>query len=170
MYVDPQKLKKFLVDADLIKEKDFDSALELSKSAKKEIGDVLVEKELIDRERLIKFQAYLSGIPFVNIGQEKIEAQVLNIIPEQIAKAHRVIAFRRKANTIEVAMVDPDDLITIEFLKKADPSLKILPRLTTPEGIKNTIGQYQKTLDVEFGNIMGPEIKNISFNSSDLAK
>ena len=59
-------------------------------------------------------------------------------------------------------MLDPEDLITIEFIKKADPLLKILARLTTPEGIKNALLQYQKTLDVEFGDMLGTDIKDIS--------
>jgi len=56
-------------------------------------------------------------------------------------------------------MLDPEDLITIEFIRKADPLLKILPRLTTPEGIKNALRQYQATLDTEFGDIIGGEAK-----------
>ena len=39
--------------------------------------------------------------------------------------------------------------------------LKILPRLTTPAGIKNALLQYQKTLDIEFGDIIKNETGNI---------
>src|SRR3989344_3688009 len=162
MNVDPQRLKKFLLDSELISEKDFDKALKLSLSANKKIGVVLVSQGLLDQEKLTKFQAYLSGIPFVNIESEQIAPEVLNIIPEQIARSHNIIAFRKKENTLEVAMVDPEDLITVEFIKKTDPLLKILPRLTTPQGIKNALKQYQQALDIEFGNIMGADTKKIS--------
>ena len=154
--VEPQRLKKFLLDAELITEKDFDRALEISLKTNRKIGDVLVEKGLIEQEKLTKFQAYLLGIPFINIGEETIPPQVLNTIPEQIARSHNIIAFRKKDNNLEVAMLDPEDLNTIEFIKKTDPLLKILPRLTTPAGIKNALRQYQQTLDVEFSDIMSP--------------
>ena len=167
MNVDPQRLKKFLLDSELISEKDFDKALKLSLSANKKIGDVLVSQGLLDQEKLTKFQAYLSGIPFVNIESEQIAPEVLNIIPEQIARSHNIIAFRKKENTLEVAMVDPEDLITIEFIKKTDPLLKILPRLTTPQGIKNALKQYQQALDIEFGNIMGPDAQKLSHVEGD---
>ena len=157
MNVEPERLKKFLLDADLVKTKDFDLALKESQETNKRLGDVLVAHNLIDQEKLTKFQAYLAGIPFVNIEKETILPDVLNIIPEQIARSHNIIAFRKKDNTLEVAMLDPDDLRTIEFIKKTDPFLKIMPRLATPEGIKNAINQYQKTLDVEFGNILKTE-------------
>ena len=154
MDVEPQRLKKFLLDAELITEKVFDEALKKSEKLNKNIGDVLVSEKLIDQEKLTKFQAYLLGIPFVDIEKEMIPPEILNIIPEQIAKAHNIIVFRKRENNLEVAMLDPEDLITIEFIKKMDPLLKIFPRLTTPEGIKNALNQYQKTLDTEFGDIM----------------
>jgi len=155
MNVEPQRLKKFLVDAELVTKADFDASLKASIETNKKVGEVLVSKGLIDQEKLTKFEAYLLGIPFVNLGQEAIVPEILNIIPEQIARAHNIIAFRKVENNLEVAMLDPEDLITVEFIKKQSPLLKILPRLTTPEGIKNALRQYQKTLDIEFGDIMG---------------
>jgi len=162
MNVEPQRLKKFLLDAELISEKDFDRALKISQQTDKNIGDVLVSEKLIEQEKLTKFEAYILGIPFVNIEKETIDLPVLNTIPKQIAKAHNIIAFRKRDNSLEVAMLDPEDLITVEFIKKTDPLLKILPRLTTPEGIKNALRQYQETLDIEFGDILKSDTKEIN--------
>src|SRR3989344_2458162 len=154
MNIEPERLKKFLVDANLIKEKDFDAAQKEGVKIRAAVSDMLVKRGLIEREKLTKFEAYLLGVPFVNIEKEIIPHEVLQIIPEQIARAHSVVAFRKRENNLEVAMLDPEDLATIDFIKKTDPFLKILPRLTTPEGIKNALRQYQETLDVEFGGIM----------------
>lgn len=162
MNVEPQRLKKFLLDAQLITEKDFDRALKKSETAGKKIGEVLVSEKLIDQARLAKFEAYLLGIPFVNIEKETIPPDVLTIIPQQIARAHNIIAFRKRDNNLEVAMLDPEDLITVEFIKKTNPLLKILPRFTTPDGIKNALRQYQETMDVEFGDMMSPDAKTIN--------
>lgn len=164
MNIEPQRLKKFLLDANIITEKSFDKALETSIKTSKRIGDVLVSQGLIEQEKLTKFEAYLLGIPFVNIEGETILQEILNIIPEQIARAHNIIAFRKRENSLEVAMLDPEDLVTIEFIKKTEPLLKILPRLTTPEGIKSALRQYQKTLDIEFGNIMKTDSKVANHN------
>ncbi|MBI2050169.1 MAG: Flp pilus assembly complex ATPase component TadA [Candidatus Staskawiczbacteria bacterium] len=153
MDVEPQRLKKFLLDAELITEEKFNEALKKSQKLNKNVGSVLISEGLIEQEKLTKFQAYLLGIPFVNIGKEPILPEILNIIPEQIARAHNIIAFRKQDNNLEVAMLDPEDLITIEFIKKTDPLLKILPRLTTPEGVRNALNQYQKSLGMEFANL-----------------
>jgi hypothetical protein len=70
MNVEPQQLKRFLLDAELISQKDFDRALKLSQEKDQEIGEVLVSEGLIEQEKLTKFQAYLLGIPFVGIGEK----------------------------------------------------------------------------------------------------
>jgi len=157
MKVEPQQLKAFLLDAGLVTEKQFDAALEKAEKTKQKVGDVLISEGLISQEVLTKLEAYILGIPFVNLEKEVVAPEILKIIPEPIARSHNIIAFRKKGNDLEVAMLDPEDLRTIEFLKKKEPQLRILPRLTTPESIKNVLRQYQKTLEVEFGEIIKKE-------------
>ena len=160
MHVETEQLKAFILDAGLIKEKDFKLAEQKAKKSKKKVQDVLLAEGLIKEEELIKLEGYILGIPFVNLSKEKIESEVLKIIPEPIAKAHNIVAFRKKGQELEVAMLDPDDLATIDFIKKK-ANLKILPRLTTPESIKHVLRQYSKTLQAEFGDIIQKEVTGI---------
>ena len=162
MKVDSSKLLKFILEAGLINESQLATVLQKSKKNSQEVGDVLISENLITKKELIKIEAYLLGIPFINLEHEIIPPDVLKIIPESIAKSHNIVAFRRKGDNLEVAMIDPEDLRTIEFIEKTIPSIKILPRLSTPESIKSAISQYQKTLEIEFKDIIGEEeIKHI---------
>jgi len=161
MKVYPEQLKAFLLDAGLIKEAQFDTAQKKAESTHQKVGDVLVSEGLIPEGELIKLEAYILGVPFVNLEKETILPDVLKIVPEPIARSHNIIAFRKKGNNLEVAMLDPEDLRTIEFIKKKEPGLKILPRLTTSDSIKNVLRQYQKTLEVEFGEIIKKEVGEI---------
>ncbi len=161
MKVEPQQLKAFLLDSGLIGEEQFEKAFKKSEKTNQKVEDVLVSEGLISQEELIKLKAYIMGIPFVNLEKEMVSPEVLKIIPEPIARKHNITAFRKKLDSLEVAMLDPEDLRTIEFIKKKEPGLKILPRLTTPESIKNVLQQYQKTLEAEFGEIIKKEAGGI---------
>jgi len=169
MKVEPQQLKAFLLDAGLLTQVQFDEAQKKAEKTKQKIGDVLVSEGLIGQEELIKLEAYILGIPFVNLGKEVVLPEVLKIIPEPIARSHNIVAFRKKGVDLEVAMLDPEDLRTIEFIKKTT-NLRILPRLTDPESIKNVLRQYQKTLEVEFGEIIKKEIGVIKPIKEELAE
>ena len=159
MRVEPGQLKAFLLDAGLVTEKQFEKALKKAENTQQKVGDVLLSEGLLTENELIKLQAYILGIPFIDLEKEKIDPEILGIVPEPIARTHNIVAFRKKENNLEVAMLDPEDLQTIEFIKKKEPGLRILPRLTDPQGIKNVLQQYRKTLKADFGEIIKKEEK-----------
>jgi type IV pilus assembly protein PilB len=160
MIIEPQQLKAFLLDAKLITEEKFKECEKKAKESKKNIDEILVSEGIITQDQLIKLKAYILGIPFINLEKEVVDPEVLKIIPEPIAKTHNIVAFRKTGKDLEVAMLDPENLKILEFIKKTT-DLRILPRLTTPESIKNLLRQYQKTLSAEFGELIKKEAEGI---------
>jgi len=160
MKVEPQRLKAFMLDAGLITKEQFEAAFKKAEKTKQKLEDVFVSDGLVSQEELTKLEAYVLGIPFVNLEKEKISSDILKIIPEPIARSHNIVAFRKEGQNLEVAMLDPEDLRTIEFIKKK-ANLKIFPRLTTLDSIRNVLRQYQKTLEAEFGEIIRKEAGGI---------
>ena len=96
---------------------------------------------------------------------------VLTLIPEPIARTHNIIAYKRDGDSLEVAMLDVDDLASIDSVRKKT-GLKILPRLTDTESVKSTLLQYQKSLKDEFGDIISTEagkIRIVAEGNKDLS-
>ena len=160
MRVEPQQLRAFILDAGLLKENQFNSAAKKAQKQNKKVEDVLIAEHLLTEEDLFRLEAYILGIPFVNLEDEKVAPDILRIIPEPIARSHNIVAFKKKGRELEVAMLDPEDLKTIEFIKKK-ANLKILPRLTTQKSIKSLLAQYQESLQAEFGDIIKQEAGGI---------
>ena len=67
MRVEPQQLKAFLLDAGLLTKDQFENAFKKAKNSNQKVSDVLVSEGLIPQEELIKLEAYILGIPFVNL-------------------------------------------------------------------------------------------------------
>jgi type IV pilus assembly protein PilB len=107
-----------------------------------------------------KQKYYILGIPFVDLTKLKISQELLYLIPEPIARKHNIVPFHRDEQNLEVAMLDPDDMIAIDFIKKG-VGLKILPRLTDTASIKSALLQYQKSLKAEFGDIIKEEASKL---------
>ena len=161
MRVDPEQLKAFLLDSGLVNKKQLEAAEKSAQAANQTLEEALVKENLAKPEEVTKLKAYILGIPFVDLENEKIPPEILHIIPEPIAKKQNIVAFKKTGRNLEVAMLDPDDLQTIEFIKKK-ANLRILPRLTSKESIQNAIQQYQKSLQAEFGEIIGQETKSLT--------
>ncbi|MDD5152652.1 MAG: GspE/PulE family protein [Candidatus Pacebacteria bacterium] len=156
MTVNNQQLKEFLIDSGLVPRTDIEIAEKRAIEKKLYLGDTLVANGKLTEDDLHRTEAYILGIPFVGLLGQKIDLDVLSLIPEPIARKHNVVAFKKTPTALEVAMLDTDDLTAIDFIKKK-VGLKILPRLTDKESMKSALLQYQKSLKAEFGDIIEKE-------------
>lgn len=156
MYIEDSQLNKFILDSNLVSKADLELAQKDAEKNDRSLGDTLVSSGKITQDNLRRMQAYVLGIPFVDLKAIKIPFETLSLIPEPVARNHNIVAFKKDSDTLEVAMLDVDDLSAIDFVKKK-VNLKILARLTDSESMKNAIIQYQKSLKAEFGDIIQKE-------------
>lgn len=166
MQINTLQLKKFIVDSGLVTREDFDQALKIAETKNQKIGNVLLSEGKISESDLKKMEAFVLGIPFINLSSAKIDFAVLSLIPEPIARNYNIIAYKKNDSELEVAMLDVDDLPVIDFIKKRS-GLKILPRLTDTESIRAVLVQYRKSLQADFDNIIKQESKSIKAESKD---
>jgi len=156
MHVNIGQLKKFILDTNLVSPKDIEAAEKKTKGTDATFDEMLVRDGKLTVDDLRQMKGYIMGVPFINLKTEKIDPAVLSLIPEPIARNHNIVAFKRDPKSLEVAMLDTDDLEAINFVKKK-VGLKILPRLTDTESMKSALLQYQKSLKAEFGDIIQQE-------------
>ncbi len=160
MHIDESELENFMIDSGLVSKKEIGLAKSEAKEKNISIGKILVTKGALTEDDLRRMQAYILGIPFVDLKNQKLDFAVLSLIPEPIARNHNIVAFKKTNNSLEVAMLDTEDLTAIDFVKKK-VELKILPRLTDDESIKWALLSYQKTLKAEFGDIIQKEANSL---------
>ena len=156
MRVAEPQLKTFLLDTGVVKPAELKKVEQEAAASGKPLREVLLNAGVIKEEELARLEAYIVGVPFVDLTRETIGPEVLQLIPEPIARTYHVVAYRRTGNDLEVAMLEPGDLQTIEFVRKK-VGLRILPRITTGESIQHALRQYQKTLEAEFGELLKGE-------------
>lgn len=160
MNVDYGAMRKFVTDSGLVSAADFDAAEKEAIAKSQKVGDVLVAQGKMTDDDYRRVLAYITAIPFIDLQEQKIDFDILSMIPEPIARKHNIIAFKKKGDALEVAMLDVDDLSAIDFIKKKT-GLRILPRLSNPSSIKSVLLQYQKSLKADFGDIIQQESSNL---------
>lgn len=160
MHIEESQLKDFILDSGLVSKADVLSAEKEAEEKGDTIARVLISKGKLTEDDIRRMQAYVLGIPFVDLKGEKLPFEVLSLIPEPIARNHNIIAFKKTDTSLEVAMLDTEDLTAIDFIKKK-VGLKILPRLTDAESMKSAILQYQKSLKAEFGDLIAEDVSNL---------
>jgi len=166
MRIEEKKLKEFILDSGLVSRADYENTENEIKKSGLNIEKILISKGFITDDNLQHIKAYILGIPFVDLKGQKIDFETLSMIPEPIARKNNIVAFNKKGDSLEVAMLNADDLAAIEFVKKK-VGLKILPRLTDSNSIKSVILQYQKSLKAEFGDFIQKEALSLKTLAED---
>ncbi len=153
MRIADDQLKRFILDSNLVTKVDIAAAEKVAKEEKRTLAEALIAGGYLTEDDMRRVESYVLGIPFMSLKDMKIDFDILALIPEPVARTHNIIAFKRNEYTLEVAMLDTADLPAIDFIKKK-VGLKILPRLTDTESMRDALRQYQKTLKDEFGDLI----------------
>jgi type IV pilus assembly protein PilB len=161
MRIGNEQLKNFIKDSGMIPEEKLESAFAEAEKGKKALGDILLFKKLIDEERLRKLYAYILGIPFVDLQKETITPDILQMIPEPIAKKYKIVAFEKNGAELKIAMINPEDIQTVDFIRKKT-GLRIVTCITSQESIEAILKQYGKSLKAEFGDMIEKNSSQIS--------
>ncbi|PIQ66711.1 MAG: hypothetical protein CO183_00510 [Candidatus Zambryskibacteria bacterium CG_4_9_14_3_um_filter_42_9] len=160
MVINEKQLKEFILDSGLVSRAELSKAEKESEDGGQSVGKILVSKGNISEDDLRRMQAYILGVPFVDLKGQHLDIETLSLIPEPIARNHNIVAFRKNGNNLEVAMLDTDDLASVDFIRKKT-AMKILPRLTDGESMKTALLSYQKSLKAEFGDIIQKEANSL---------
>lgn len=146
-------LEKFLVDTKLVGKDQLEQLKEESQRNKIDLEDLLIQKNLINDEQLLNFKAQIQNVPVIDLRTVDIPTDVLNIIPEPIARRHAVIAFAKDPQFLSLAMADPEDLQTKEFIKKKT-GLSIKTFIASKKSIEIGLSRYHSNIEAEFSNLI----------------
>ena len=89
-------------------------------SLNKPVEGLLLEKKAVDAEALVKAKASILGVEYFNESQVAVSPEIVGLVSEAIANKYNLvpISLDRHSNKLKVAMVRPDDVTAIDFLKK----------------------------------------------------
>jgi len=115
------------------------------------LQDVAIESRLIDEPTLTKLYATYADIPYIEIDPHEIPNEVLNRIPERIARQYEAVIFKiDETGRIHLAMDDPDDIQAISFIEKeigTNVKIYIAPHNNILQALENYRGDVNEELN-----------------------
>lgn len=142
-------LKKVIKKYDLkITPSQFKAARAKADKLKKDLEEILIDDGLVDEGELYQKLGTYLNVPFVALKGREIKKDALNLIPGPVAGTHQVVAFEKSANEIKLAMIDPTDIQTIEFLRRKT-GLEPKVYITTLSDLKEALHRYHSELEGE---------------------
>lgn len=113
------------------------------------IEQIITEHNLVPKEKIAEAKATLLNVPYIKLEGKAISTDILNLIPEQVARRYKIVPFDKSGGELYVAMVDPLDIQIIQFIEKKS-GMRIRPFLGLDADILKVIAeQYSQNLSGE---------------------
>jgi type IV pilus assembly protein PilB len=81
------------------------------------LGEALMALGFVTPGQIGPYMEELTGFPFFDLGQEKVDADLARVIPEHYSRQRLCLAFREVGGKVHVAMADPLDLAVVDEIR-----------------------------------------------------
>lgn len=165
------RVKKVLVDKGLVSDKAMTEIIAQAKRKGVNVLSYLMSQKIVSEQELFTVLAESYGVQFIDLKNATISDSLKALLPEALVQTHEVVIFQRDeaAHVIKIATTDPDDLQTIDFLRKKT-GYSVMVYLTTPDSIANIIRQYHSHIEQEFASFQQPLQTGNQLSAADVAK
>ena len=110
-------LGEILYKAGVVDKQAIIDSIKAGKSTGKRLGQVLLEKKLIDEETLTKALARQFGLKYVNLDQAPIPAGYANLVPQDLLKRHNILPLKLEHGKLQLIIGDPLDLDMMDAVR-----------------------------------------------------
>lgn len=115
------------------------------------LQDLVLANKVLDEPALTKLFAEYADIPYVELDPKQISTEIMQKIPERIARQYNAVIFNiDEDGIIYLAMDDPDDVQALDFIKKEigeNVRLYIAPHDNILEALENYRGDVNQELN-----------------------
>jgi type IV pilus assembly protein PilB len=111
------RLGELLVRENLISLQQLQKAQEEQKKAGGRIGYHLTKLGFIEESELTNFLSKQYGVPSINLKEFDIDAEVVRLVPKDVAEKHQCIPVNRAGASLILAMSDPSNIYAIDDIK-----------------------------------------------------
>ena len=112
-----KKLGEILVDSGVITDEVLKKALVLQREQGKKLGEVLVTEGFTTNEQIVDAVKRQLGIELINLDNLNIRMDIIDILPEAVARKYEVIPIDIINGQLLVVMSDPLNYFAIEDIK-----------------------------------------------------
>ncbi|MFZ4585723.1 MAG: GspE/PulE family protein [Acidimicrobiia bacterium] len=145
------QLGALLRDEGLITLDQLDAGLAEQQRSGKQLGRVLIEMGAITEFDLVRTLAGQVGLAFIDLSEATIDASVVALIPDVLARKYRALPLYWEHDRLVVAMADPSNVFAVDDIR-AITGADVKTVVATPTQLDDAIERYHR-LDSEVDTI-----------------
>jgi len=162
------RLGDMLVTAGVLTDKQLEWALDEQKKSYKRLGQILIDSGLVSEDDIAEARALQMEMPYIELGEFPIPADVVNLVPESIARTYGIIPVAVSGDRLAVATANPTDVEAIDAVQRYSKK-RVEPLLASQSRIQQTLDQVYGKLDTgDFAATIEEAIGDIELDFSQV--
>ncbi len=144
-----RRIGEQLLEGGLISEEQLEQALKRQSQVGGQFGSLLIEMGFVAINDLLEYLSKKFGVPGENLFSRNVDAKILQLIPLEKMRTRKIMPVGVDANTVTLAMVNPQDLHTIneiEFQLGRKIRPVVVPAFMMEVALKNVENSFGEQL------------------------
>jgi type IV pilus assembly protein PilB len=138
---------ELLVEKQMITPEQLAEARQTQKAAPGDIGQIIIDLGLAKAEQVMQARAAQLGLQYVDLANIRIDPSAVNIVPENVVKRHKVMPIGKMGNRLMVAMSDTQNIMALDDIRSVTKGLQVVPALAMPDAIEDAINRNYRGND-----------------------
>lgn len=160
MKLSDEQLQTLLVGGGVVAAPEFAEAAKQAQELQQPLADVVVDRGLTTDGELGKLIAQQLKLPFIELTKQEITDAALNIIPEEVAKRHQMVAFARDEQTVKIAGSDFSSILLPQLVAQKTGK-KVELYYATEKDVVEVLLNYRTNFQELFEKLMADEDSHV---------
>ncbi|WP_408069802.1 GspE/PulE family protein [Butyrivibrio sp. JL13D10] len=133
-----KRIGDMLIERGLINEKELEYALDMQKKTHEKLGEVLIKNKIVSPEDIAKTLAIQLEVDYVDLAKANIPQEMTRYVQRNIAKQNHLVPVQKEGDALYVAMDDPLNIYALDEVRKV-ANLRIIPLIATHVSVERAI-------------------------------
>jgi type IV pilus assembly protein PilB len=157
---------KILIRNGVISRDQLNEAEQMAREQSGQVAECLVKLGYATGEEVMRAMAEFHGMEFVDLREFKIPEEVIELVPESVARENAALPLSVEDDSLKVAVSDPFDIETIEKLRFI-LNRKVETALAPREAILEAINRYYGQVEGESADSMLQEFTDTAIDFTE---
>lgn len=165
------RIGDLLVEHKIISEAQLMAALADQKKTGHKLGRALIENGYVDEYKFLDFLARQLQIPYIDLKLYKYDSQIIQLLPETLARRYRALVLDDKDGNLLIGMADPTDIFAYDELARTLKKPLNLAVIRETDLLQTIDRVYRRTEEItSIAEELGDELSENDFDLAEMAQ
>jgi len=133
-----ERIADVLIEDGLLLQTQLEEAMDIQKKQGGRLLKILTDKQYVTEQDMVISMGRCLDTPPINLAKVRVPEEILDLIPREMARNHKLAPVCKLGNKLFVAMADPLNVLALDDLRQRT-KMEIVPMITTERSVNDAL-------------------------------